>query len=270
MVAAAKLRRAQQAVTAIRPYVEKLSQSLNTIAKSLDGETRPLLSGREGGAKKVHLLVFSSNKGLCGGFNSNLLKRVENRIKEEAPNLEKMELTVIGKKGREFFKAKKREVKEVNIDWADKMTPEEAQVLAEKWIQGFNDGEYDEYWIVYNAFKSAILQEPTFECVVPAPVDTKIEAEDVSSVKNLVEFVYEPSKAELLDKLIPQVAAGLIYRAHKESLAAELGARMTAMENATGNAKEMIRLLTLQYNRLRQAAITTELMDIVNGAESIK
>jgi len=268
MVAAAKLRRAQQAVTAIRPYVDKLSFALNTIAKSVEGSSQ-LISGRDGGAKKIHYLVYTSNRGLCGGFNSNLLKRVEARVKEESAQYEKVDVTGIGKKGREFFRAKKRELKEVIVEWADKLTPEEAQTLATQWIEGFNNGEYDEYWIVYNAFKSALVQEPTFERVIPAQVT--VEAEESSNeVRDMVEFIYEPGKKELLEKLIPQVAAGLLYRAHKESLAAELGARMTAMENATGNAKEMIRLLTLQYNRLRQAAITTELMDIVNGAESIK
>lgn len=263
MVAAAKLRRAQQAVSAIRPYTTRLENLVNDLRVS--APAHPVFATKTETGKKAVLLVFSSNKGLCGGFNSNLLKRSEIFIREKlAQGYATFDVIVIGKKGRDFFRARRRDVKDVWQSFADKMSSEEAAKIAQDWLAQYLDGTYDECWIAFNQFKSAIAQEPTMDCLLPFPVAESKEA------TYGVETICEPNKVELLEGLIPRLLGAQIYRAHRESLASELGSRMSAMENATNNAKEMIRLLTLDYNRLRQAVITTELMDIVNGAESIK
>lgn len=264
MVAAAKLRRAQGAVVSARPYSSGLKNLILSVAARLDSASHPLMTPREN-AKKAVFLIFTSNRGLCGGFNSNLLRKLDTWFKTDGARYESIEIKVIGKKGRDYYRTRKREPSDVFVSFADKMEFVDALDISSKAMQSFIDGDVDDYFIVYNQFKSALVQEVQIEKLLPLALETKSE-ESLSQV----DFIYEPDKPEILDYLVPKYVATQVFRAHLESVASELGARMTAMESATKNAKEMIGLLTLQYNRARQAAITTELMDIVNGAESIK
>lgn len=266
MVAAAKLRRAQMAVVASRPFADRLREVLNVVAEREANSGHPLLKSVEN-PKKAAFLLFTSNRGLCGGFNSTLLRKLETHLNHVKSRYELIDLSVIGKKGRDFYKVRHRDPKEVFLEYADKFPFAEAQAVADRMMEGFEAGEYDEYYIVYNRFKSALSQEVEFQKILPFTAEKPAVNANTHSTYGPI---FEPGKKEILDYLIPKYVATQIYRAHLESLASELGARMTAMENATKNAKEMIGLLTLEYNRLRQAAITTELMDIVNGAEAIK
>lgn len=269
MVAAAKLRRAQQAVVASRPYANSLGQVIAQISEKGESGAHPLFVAKES-PKKASFLMYTSNRGLCGGFNSNLLRRSERQFAENFTHLELLDIQMIGKKGRDFYRSRKRSPSEIFLKWADSFTFEEASEVAGKMIAGFLEGQFDEYYLVFNQFKSALSQEVTFQKLLPFQPEGEKKKENSNEALNLVDYIYEPSRQQVLDYLIPKVLATHIYRAHLESVASELGARMTAMENATGNANDMISRLTLQYNRARQASITKELMDIVNGAESIK
>lgn len=285
MVAAAKLRRASQAVVNARPYANYLHQIITSLSSSQDHH--PLFQ-EASQPTKACFLIYTSNRGLCGGFNSSLLRKVETFLKSLSHHYKQIDIQVIGKKGRDFYQNKKRSLKEVLL--IDSLTFEEAKKLALPMIDGFLQGHYDEYYLVYNRFKSALSQEVTIERLLPiktygstsSPCPTSEHSnptsghpEPVEGGKNRqtekrIDYLFEPSKKEVLETIIPKYVATQIYRAHLESTASELGARMTAMGSATTNAGEMISKLTLQYNRLRQAAITKELMDIVNGAEAIK
>lgn len=262
MVSAAKLRRAQMAVIGSRPYSDKLKEVvMDIVVKSGVKGQHPLFKAKDE-VKHVRLLVFTSNRGLCGGFNSNLLRRCERFIRELRMQGKTFELHIIGKKARDYLTARKYEIASVNTDWADSLNFDAAVSLTEDVINGFVAGQFDEFYLVYNKFKSAISQEPTIEKLVPLVMENKQETYGI-------DYIYEPSKEELLKVQLPKYVAMQIYKAHLESLASELGSRMSAMDNATSNASDMIEKLSLKYNRARQAMITTELMDIVNGAESI-
>lgn len=269
MVAAAKLRKAVLAVTAARPYADGLKDIIQSIAAKGD-VSHPLFEAREN-PKKVKFLLFTSNKGLCGGFNSNLLRRIETFLNGIKGNYEVVDISVIGKKGRDFYRARNKETHEFFGSFADKMTFDETTELAGKLISEFTEAQYDEIYLVYNKFISALNLEVQIEKLIPFSFGKKEEVADKGNVaKTLIDYIYEPGRQEVLDFVVPKFVASQIFRAHLESLASELGSRMTAMESATKNAKEMIGSLTLEYNRARQATITKELMDIVNGAESIK
>lgn len=262
MVAAAKLRRAQESVVGSRPFIEKMKEVVGLIVGRLDEkDASPLLQPHDE-VKNVKIYIFSSNRGLCGGFNSNLMRFADGFIRDLQARKLNVHVVMIGKKGREYFKARRLQLDKSILEWADAMSYEEALELTKDFKAEYEAGEVDEIYFLYNQFISAISQKPTAEKVLPLFIETEtIEG---------VDFLCEPDKATILDDLLPRYIAGQIHRAHKESLASELGARMSAMDSATKNASEMIGKLTLQYNRARQAAITTELMDIVNGAESLK
>lgn len=265
MVAAAKLRRAQMAVESSRPYTENLKAVMDQLVSGVEVEKYPLFKTKEN-PKKICMLLFTSNRGLCGGFNSNLLKATERFIASKKDQYEEIDLEIVGKKGRDFYQSRGRDLKEVHIDFADHLPFAEAEQIGQNMLKGYVEGEYDGYFLVYNEFKTALSQIVRIDQLVPFASDGENEVES----DNQVESIYEPNKEAILEDLIPKFLATQIYRAHLESQASELGSRMAAMDSATKNASDMISKLTLQYNRLRQAAITTELMDIVNGAESIK
>lgn len=261
MVAAAKLRRAQTNVMGARPYLERLKHVVAELSVSgADGEN-PLFAPRSE-VKKVALLVYTSNRGLCGGFNSNLLRKADAFIKEKKLQGVAVHLTVIGKKGREFFKARQVVVDEQKNEWAEVLSFAAAAAHTEEVVAKYLRGEIDELILIYNKFISAITQENTVERLLPLDFGGQ-------EVPYGVEAICEPSKEALQNLLLPRFLAIRVYKAHLESLASELGARMAAMDSATKNASDMIGSLTLQFNRARQAAITTELMDIVNGAEAL-
>lgn len=262
MVAAAKLRRAQQSVLGSRPFVNKLKDVVEQIVSKLsDKDHSPLMIAREE-VCRAKVFVFSSNRGLCGGFNSNLLRRADTFVKDLKKQGIAVELIVIGKKGREFFAARHVTVDQNILTWAESISYEEALTATQELATNYVDGLFDEVYVIYNQFISAISQKPTVEKLLPLAFKT-------DSTYG-IDFLYEPNKADILNDLLPRYMASQLQKVHKESLASELGARMAAMESATKNASEMIGKLTLLYNRARQAAITTELLDIVNGAESLK
>jgi len=262
MVSAAKLRRAQENVVAARPYANKLSQVLQSLTTNLEGDQHPLLEKRE--AKKLLLLVVTSDRGLCGGFNSNLCKAAERFIKENKSTYEQISLMTVGRKGYEFLKNRHTVYKNFpNV--SSKPNYQVAAMIAHEVIDGFLLGEYDRVELLYNSFRTVMSQDITFQPLLPV---TPTETEAVADTP--VEYIYEPNVTDLLAEILPKNIEVQIFKSLLESVAGEHGARMTAMDSASKNANEMIGKLTLQYNRARQAAITTELMEIISGSESIK
>ena len=267
MVAAAKLRRAQDAILKTRPYAQLLDQTLSRIAAraAADGElTHPLLAAREQ-QKVAEVVVITSDRGLAGGFNSNISRRVQRFLVEDTERFEKSTLATIGRKGRDFFRARKVELRKdfpgvhAGLDYA------KADAIAREYTERYLAGEVDAVFLAYNEFKSAISQKPVVVQLLPVDTGPATEAAAAS-----IDFKYEPSREALLAELLPRHISMQVWRALLESAASEHGARMSAMESATKNAEEMIAALTLQYNRARQAYVTKELMEIVSGAESLK
>jgi F-type H+-transporting ATPase subunit gamma len=260
MVSAAKLRRAQENVVAARPYAGKLAEVLERLAQSQDVDASPLMVKRDGG--RALLVVVTSDRGLCGGFNANLSKAAERFIKERRGDFTELSLMTIGRKGYEFLRSR-HNVRKNHANIFSTLSYQTAALIAAELIEGYLAEEYDEVFIIYNAFKSVMSQDITLEQLLP--VTPKATEEE-----QLTQYIYEPSKGALLDELLPKHIEVQIFKALLESVASEHGARMTAMDSASKNATEMIGKLTLIYNRARQAAITTELMEIISGAESIK
>jgi len=262
MVSAAKLRRAQENVVAARPYAGKLAEVLQSLAGSVEGDLHPLLEKRD--ARKLLLVVVTSDRGLCGGFNGNLCKAGERFIKEKQGEFEQISLMTVGRKGYEALKNRHTIAKNFPNVLA-KPSYQTAAMLAHEVIEGYLAEEYDQVILLFNAFRTVMSQDITFQQLLPVEPEEKTLADETP-----VEYIYEPSVAELLAEILPKNIEVQIFKAMLESVAAEHGARMTAMDSASKNANEMIGKLTLQYNRARQAAITTELMEIISGAESIK
>ena len=262
MVSAAKLRRAQENVVAARPYAQKMGEVLQSLAGNLEGDLHPLLEKRE--AKKLLLVVVTSDRGLCGGFNSNLCKAGERYLKEQQGAFEQISVLTVGRKGYEFLKNRHTIYKNFS-NIISKPNYQAAALLAQDVIEGYLAGEYDQVVMLYNAFRTVMSQDITFQQLLPIVPDDQGAADEAG-----VEYIYEPSVNDLLAEILPKNIEVQIFKAMLESVAGEHGARMTAMDSASKNASEMIGKLTLQYNRARQAAITTELMEIISGSESIK
>lgn len=266
MVSAAKLRRAQNRLINARPYANKMQEVLTNLFRLLPEQelkSHPLLQKREE-AKAAEFLIITSDRGLCGGFNGNLLRRIDHVLKEKNEVIPQVRITVSGRRGRDYFRARKKEPDQFITGIPEDVPFEKTLEMAQDLITGYKEGRFDEFYIVYNYFRSAISQEIRIEKLLP------FEFTPEESTTYLPSHIYEPSRAEVLNDLIPRSLAIMIRRAFLESIAGEYGARMVAMDNATSNSSDMIYDLTLQMNRLRQAAITTELMDIVNGAEALK
>ena len=264
MVSAAKLRRAQENIVAARPYASKMEEVLQSLAGCVEGDAHPLLEVRE--AKNLLLLVVTSDRGLCGGFNANLCKAADRYIKEHKDKYEQITLLTLGRKGYEFLKNRYTVAKNYP-NLISKPNYQTAALLGQEIIDGYLEGQYDQVVVLYNAFKTVMSQDITFQQILPV-VPPKAEA--TVTDEPAVEYIYEPSVKELLDEILPKNIEVQIFKSMLESVAAEHGARMTAMDSASKNASEMIGKLTLIYNRARQAAITKELMEIISGAESIK
>ncbi|WP_127581095.1 ATP synthase F1 subunit gamma [Paenibacillus koleovorans] len=261
MVAAAKLRRSQEAATAARPYAEKIKEVVSSIAAGTKGIKNPILVSRE--IKKTGYLVITSDRGLAGGYNSNLLRKLMLTIREKHKSSNEYVLMVVGRKGRDFFKKRNMPVLDEVTGLSD--TPRFADIkeLASKAVSNYSAGAYDELFVVYNKFHNAISQEPVLNRLLP------LEMSGVSNKPQATaNYEYEPSPEEVLDVLLPKYAETVIFSALLEGKASEFGARMTAMGNATRNATEMISRLTLVYNRARQASITQEISEIVAGANA--
>jgi F-type H+-transporting ATPase subunit gamma len=264
LVAGARLRRAQEAIWAARPYAQRMQEVIGELAARAGAESHPLLALRD--EKRVALILISSDRGLCGGFNSNIARRTERFMIDNSDKFAEINLHIVGKKGRDYFK--RRHAGKIKHDWPAAPSSEKAQGLAREIAssatQLFLANDVDAIYLVYNEFKSAISQRVTVEPLLPV-VPMKL---DDAQGRN--DFKYEPSRDELLSHIVPLHVEVQIYRAILESIASEFGARMSAMDSATSNASDMIGRLTLEFNRARQAAITKELMEIVGGAEALK
>lgn len=263
MVAAAKLRRAQESLMQGRPYALQLFRTISHLAASIEHEAHPLLSSRE--TKRVRLLVISSDRGLCGGFNSNLIKATERYIAEHKSQFDSLELLFAGRKAYEYFRRRSHKLGTHFRGAFDALNAENTDKISRTLIQDYLDNKYDRLVIIYNEFKSVVSQKPMHEQLLPiVPY-----AEDAYLEPLADNYLYEPSREELLDYLLPLHVNTQIFRALRESFAAEMGARMSAMDSATKNAGELVEKLTLSFNRARQAAITTELVEIISGAAAL-
>ena len=262
MVSAAKLRRAQEAAVAARPYAEKMTELLKNVTARVSGEVHPLL--RASDEKNIDLVLFTSDRGLCGGYNANLIRAAEAFIRKNSGD-KKIELTLVGRKGADHFRRRRAAIVDRYIGILAAPADELAAEIAHKLIARFLNGETDAVYILYSRFRSALSQVPTLEKLLPIAL-TSSETEP----QQLTEYLYEPGVQELLASLLPRITDVAAQRALLEATASEHGARMTAMDAATSNAAKMIGSLTLQMNRARQASITRELMEIVGTAEALK
>jgi F-type H+-transporting ATPase subunit gamma len=261
MVAAAKLRRAQESIFHARPYAQKMLEVLNSLASRVDRERHPLLA--EGVEKKVRIVVVTADRGLCGGFNTNLTRYATRVLRERAEAGDEVALDLVGRKGRDFFRKRGARIEGQWVGVFQKVHYDHADEIARHLMESFVKRECDAVYLIYNEFKSAISQKVTLERLLPIPA---LSFETPTIVQD---YLYEPTDQELFETLLPRHVTFQVFRALLESQAAEHGARMAAMEGATKNAKEMIERLTLYANRVRQATITKELIEVVSGAQAL-
>ena len=263
LVAASKLRKAQQAILVARPYAIKVMDVLNHLAARCNLDLHPLLEQREG--SKILYLIITSDKGLCGGFNSGVIRRA---LKEMADHAESdVSLVVAGKKGRDIFKNKPQKTIQNFLEWTKDFDYLKAAGIGDLVADEFVQKKVDKVYVIYNEFKSVMQQDVVVEQLLPVvPENMEVDKND----GHVVDYVYEPDEESILDDLLKRYMSVQIFRAFLESSASEHGARMTAMDNATRNAGDMIGNLSLTYNKARQAYITKELIEIVNGAEALK
>jgi F-type H+-transporting ATPase subunit gamma len=264
MVAAAKLKSAQSKMENFRPYAEKFMDVLNSVALRVDPEMHPLLAVRK--PKNVRIICMTSDRGLCGGFNSNVMRAVEEFIRCRTEEKgQQVSMVAVGRKGRDHFK-KKANIVAHHTDVLNQFDISLASEIGNELNSSFTNEEYDELYVAYNVFHHIAIQKPKIERLLPiGPVDSIKELEP----ERRIEYIYEPSEEVLINNLLPSYIRIIIFRALLETSAGENGARMVAMNNATNNCEEMIRDLTLKYNKARQQAITAELMDIVAGTEAL-
>ncbi len=265
MVTAAKLRRAQDAVTQMRPYASKLKEILENLSASLDSSEGVYSKQRE--VKNVLLIVITSNRGLCGGFNANIIKAA-NRLAREQYKGSKVSILTIGKKGGDFFKKTDYGIMGSDMprglnELFDKLTFSNVAPVAEKVMEAFVNGQFDKVELIYNQFKNAAIQVTTVEQFLP------VQAPAATKETKTADYIFEPNKQYIVADLIPRSLKTQFFKALLDSLAAEHGARMTAMHKATDNAGALIKELKLSYNKARQAAITNEILEIVGGAEAL-
>src|ERR1700729_4232692 len=275
MVAGARLSRAQQRIVALRPYALKTGEILQSVA-SQGGEAagteaaHPLLARRP--EKKILVVVLSADRGLCGAFNTNINKATERewRARRDAEGAT-VEFLTLGRKGREYLTRRGGKIAHDVAKVYDGLDMGKAQLVAGWVVNRFKRGEYDAVYLVYNEFKSAITQKTNFEALLPLPAPPETAKDKTHDGGGApTEFLFEPNRGALLERLVPMYVEVTLFRALLESQASFFGAQMTAMDAATRNAKERIGRLTLVYNRARQAAITKELMEIIGGAEALK
>ena len=260
LVSASKLRKAQEAIQTARPYAHQMRGVMNHLVARCNSDLHPLLDNRTG--NRVMLVVITADRGLCGGFNSNIVKMTQELITENADK--EISLFIAGKKGADFFQSRPYKIEDKYLGWTKDFNYLKAVEIGEMLAQLFIENKADRIYMVYNEFKSIIQQEVIREQLLP------IVPEEVDENDGLMDYIYEPDEETILEDLLKRYMTTQIYRAFLESSASEHGARMTAMDSASRNAKEMIGELTLFYNRTRQAYITKELIEIVNGAEALK
>jgi len=256
MVSAAKLKKAQDAVVQMRPYASKLTEILQKASSTLDSGENAYGESRE--SNRTCLVVITSNRGLCGAFNSSIVKQAKAYIAETS---EELSIVAIGKKAGDAFKDDSRLV-DRNIELWDNINFETASLYAEKLMKAYLSGQYDKVVLVYNSFRNAAVQEPTVEQMLPVSMETE-------GPVDTTEYLYEPSKTEILEDLIPTSLKTQFFASLLDANASEHGARMTAMHKATDNANALRGELKLEYNKARQAAITNEILEIVGGADAL-
>ncbi len=264
MVAASKLRRAQAAILATRPYALEVNSLIHGLSETLDDYLHPLMIPHDS-VKRVGVLVITSDRGMCGALNSGVARNVESLMREKSDTVEEFQLATMGRKGHEYFKRRNANIRHSFPDIYKEHGIEAIQPVANRLIHDYLTGEVDEVWVVFTRFNSVISQEVRRELLLPI-----ISVEPTGKKHDIKDYTYEPDRRTILEELVPQDIEIQLYRYFLESQASEHGARMTAMEGATRNAEEMIDKLTLLYNRTRQAVITNELVEIVSGAEALK
>ena len=270
MVAAAKLRKAQDKIARLRPYANKLYEILVGLSQSLSDSEEDNIFGRTSSPEKILIVVITSNRGLCGAFNTNVIKEARRVISEKYYEQFKngnLKLMTIGKKGFDYFRKQKANMLPEQNNLLHDLSFDNVALVAEQVMSSFASGEFDRVELIYNQFKNAAVQNLTNEVFLPV--------ESVPSGKGKVkaspvDYIYEPDKEEIINELIPKSLKIQFYKAVLDSFVAEHGARMTAMHKATDNATGMIRDLTLQYNKARQAAITNQILEVVSGAEALR
>ncbi len=269
LVAAAKLRRAQERILEARPYAFKMAELVGTLARALGEDKHPLLLRREGNRRLV--VVITADKGLCGAFNSNVLRRSLDLLRASREGT--AGLVTVGRKARDFYRRRAWRVRLDRVGLLDRLTFEHARALAAELVRAYLENEADEVLLVFNEFRSVAVQRVTAERLLP--IEPPGQAGEPGKAGEpaqapAVDYLYEPDAPSILDALLPRHVEVQVYRTLLETAAGEHGARMTAMEAATKNAQEMIGLLTIQYNKARQERITKELLDIVGGAEALR
>jgi len=268
MVSAAKLRRAQDKIVRLRPYANKLYEILVGVSQSLVDIEDDNIYGRKSEPEKVLVVVITSNRGLCGGFNSNVIKETRKIIADKYHNQAKkgnLWFIAIGKKGFEYLRRQKLNILEEDNQLFNALTFSNVSVVAERVMESFASGRFDKVILIYNQFKNAAIQNLTNEVFLP--VET---VQTDKKTLTVVDYIYEPTKEEIVRELIPKSLKIQFYKAVLDSFVAEHGARMTAMHKATDNATQMIKELTLHYNKARQSAITNQILEVVSGAEALK
>jgi F-type H+-transporting ATPase subunit gamma len=269
MVAAAKLRRAQEAIIAARPWAERMEAIARALALRTPPEGHPLLTPKEAGS--VLLVVVGADRGLCGAFNTNIHRAVIARLAEiNGGGPEVGRLLIIGKKPYEFFRHRPFPIVNHYIDLFAKLSYDDARTIGDEVIEAYVEGDFRSVLLVYNKFRSALSQELVVREILPVRHLEELEEEEEAPAEDVVDYLYEPDAATLLEAALRRNVHTQIWRALLESEASEHGARMTAMDAATENAVEMIAHLTLRYNRVRQAGITTEIIEVVCGADALK
>jgi F-type H+-transporting ATPase subunit gamma len=267
LVAAAKLRRAQDRILAARPYATKMRELLGNLVSAAAGAegdaAHPLLEQRQGPRRQI--VIITADRGLAGAFNSNIIRRALEFIRQS--NAPDVTLVVVGRKGRDFYRRRQWTIKRDLIGFWDRLAFGHAAELADFFMQQYLSGEVDEVHLVYNEFRSVAVQRPVREQLLPIERGERREGVETTAA---VDYIYEPGPEAILNDLLPRHVRTQVFRALMESLAGEYGARMTAMEAATKNASDMIEVLTVQYNKARQEKITKELLDIVGGAEALR
>jgi F-type H+-transporting ATPase subunit gamma len=267
LVSAAKLRKAQHQITNMRPYTNTLLKVIADIAVT-NRVSHPLMTLSTDENKKVLLVVLTSDRGLAGAFNANINKFTETYYRDQLKTKEKIDFFFIGRRGLDYFARRKVVAVESILKLDKDVSYELASTVAQKLIKEYMEGHYDEIRLIYNEFKSAISQKVVSETLLPIDVSKATFEEGQTAFS--MDMIYEPSPEKIVDQLLVKAFTAQVYRCMCESIASEHGARMSAMESATNNAKDMISKMTLTYNKLRQEKITTELIEIVSGAEALK
>ncbi|MBI2619382.1 MAG: ATP synthase F1 subunit gamma [Ignavibacteriales bacterium] len=271
MVAAARFRRAQEAIVAARPYARKISQLLRHLVSHTDVSLHPLLVARD--VNKIALVVVTADRGLCGAFNGNIIKTAEQEARttssDPAGGEHRHRLITVGKKGFDYFNKRNYDLYAKHVGIFSDLAFNKARAIVAEVTEGFLKGKFDKVVVIYNEFKSVIQQRIVVEQLLPVPPEEIVPDRGKKSLPQ-VDYIYEPSGKEIMDALVPKHLNFQMWRILLESNAAEQGARMSAMDNATENARELIKELTLSFNNARQAAITKELLEIVSGAEALK